>query len=377
MQRLTSVKGTRLAEVWVYEGFLATGVSFAMPGAILPALLKVWHLDDRRAGAVLFCVAFGGACGALLVRGVLPRMILAASLLLGVTGLLWAWIPAYPELPALLWGLGLGAMMTSISLLRKQQDARHSQLIRLNFVWAAGALMAPMLVSYALRTNRPRGVLLCFGVFFFLYAVGALFALRPDTSPQPNSAGQIAQLMTGLRGVPLPLIVGTILAPGIEAACSGWLATYADRYQSNLMITIAAPSSFWAGLLMSRALAFLPKADGYLEKGIRVLPVLVVAGTASLIFSAHSGMLLPSAFIVGFGLGPLYPALLSEVLDVRQNGAIFFLAGVASSVLPWMTGQVSAATRSLRGAMLVPVFSALAMLIAVGVSRGPSKRREG
>ena len=347
-----------------------------MPGAILPALLKIGHLGDRRAGAVLFCVAFGGACGALLVRGILPRMIVAASLWLGVSGFLWAWISAYPELPALLWGLGLGAMMTSISLLRKQQDARHSQLIRLNFVWAVGALMAPMLVSYALRTNRPRGVLLCFGVFFLLYAVGALFALRSDWSPRPNSAVHVAKFFGGLRGVPLPLIIGTILAPGIEAACSGWLSTYADRYQSNLLITVAAPSLFWAGLLMSRVLAFLPQADRYLENSIQVLPVLVAGGTASLILPMHPGVLLLSAFVAGFGLGPLYPALLSEVLDVRQNGAIFFLAGIASSVLPWMTGQVSAASGSLRKAMLVPVFSALAMLIAVSVSRAAGRSRD-
>jgi MFS transporter, FHS family, glucose/mannose:H+ symporter len=371
-----SGKGTRLAQVWVYAGFLATGVSLAMPGAILPALLKVWHLDDRRAGAVLFCLAFGGACGALLVRGSLPRMIAGASFSLGVTGVLWAWIPAYPELPALLWGLGLGAMMTSISLLRKQQDPRASQLIRLNFLWAVGALMAPLLVSHALRANRPRGVLLCFGAFFLLYAVGALFALRMDTFRRPNSTSQLGDLMSGLRGVPLPLIVGTILAPGIEAACSGWLATYADRYQSNLVITISTPSSFWAGLLMSRVLAFLPRGDGYLEKSIRVLPVLVVVATASLIFPVHPWLLMVSAFVVGFGLGPLYPALLSEVLDIKQTGAIFFLAGIASSVLPWMTGQVSASTRSLRTAMLIPVFGALTMLAAVGMSRTAFAKRK-
>jgi fucose permease len=360
----------------VYAGFLATGASLAMPGAILPALLRAWHLDDRGAGAVLFCMLFGGACGALLVRGALPRMIVGASFSLGVTAVLWAWMPRYPEFPALLWGLGLGAMMTSISLLRKQQDARASQLIRLNFIWAVGALMAPLLVSHALRTNRPRGVLLCFGVFFLLYAIGGLFALRMESSPQSGSSSQLAELMTGLRGVPLPLIVGTILAPGIEAACSGWLATYADRYQSNLVITIATPSSFWAGLLLSRVLAFLPRADDYLEKGIRVLPVLVVAATFSLIFPAHPGLLLMSAFVAGFGLGPLYPALLSEVLDVRHNGAIFFLAGIASSVLPWMTGQVSAGTRSLRWAMLVPMLAALTMLIAVAMSHGSFAKRE-
>jgi hypothetical protein len=83
-----------------------------------------------------------------------------------------------------------------------------------------------------------------------------------------------------------------------------------------------------------------------------------------------------SAFVAGFGLGPLYPALLSEVLDVRQNGAIFFLAGIASSVLPWMTGQVSAGTRSLRWAMLVPMFAALTMLIAVAMSHGSFAKRE-
>jgi fucose permease len=166
-----------------------------------------------------------------------------------------------------------------------------------------------------------------------------------------------------------PLILGTILAPGIEAARSGWLGTYADRYVASLFITIATPSCFWAGLLMSRVLAFLPGADSYLEKSIRALPLLVVAGTATLVLPLHPGIFLASAFVVGFGLGPLYPALLSRVLDIRQNGAIFFLAGVASSVVPWITGQVSGASRSLRAGMMVPVLGALTMLIAVVASQ--------
>jgi MFS transporter, FHS family, glucose/mannose:H+ symporter len=71
---------------------------------------------------------------------------------------------------------------------------------------------------------------------------------------------------------------------------------------------------------------------------------------------------LPGVFLVGFGLGPVYPLLLAIALQYSEKTPIFFVAGLGSAFLPWLTGIVSSSTASLRLGLLVPVFASVWML---------------
>ena len=42
-------------KIGLYLGFAATGVGVALPGALLPLLLRRWSLSDARGGLLLFC----------------------------------------------------------------------------------------------------------------------------------------------------------------------------------------------------------------------------------------------------------------------------------------------------------------------------------
>jgi len=87
-------------------------------------------------------------------------------------------------------------------------------------------------------------------------------------------------------------------------------------------------------------------------------------GSASiLLIASGSGMsILIAAFCMGFGIGPTYPLLLAWALRFQRGGAIFFLAGVGSACLPWLTGFVSTRRHSLRTGLAVPMTAALAMV---------------
>jgi len=89
----------------------------------------------------------------------------------------------------------------------------------------------------------------------------------------------------------------------------------------------------------------------------------VVAGALLLIVSNSSTGILPGVFLVGFGLGPVYPLLLAIALQCSENTTIFFVAGLGSAFFPWLTGLVSSSASSLRTGLVVPLCASVLMLI--------------
>jgi MFS transporter, FHS family, glucose/mannose:H+ symporter len=359
--RVGPTAGSLRAAIPLYLGFAATGVGVALPGALLPAMLLRWHLQDEQAGRLFLLAWIGSSLGALLVRGSLRRTLLVGSVAvaLGATGLGFcagrganAWMALY--------GLGLGLTMTSASLVRQRQSLRSgTELVRLNLLWAIGACACPSLTIRAQTTGDIRPVL-C-GLAFCFAMLAAWVAFQRDTTVAEITA-TTAHPGTVFRAVPPGLILMTVLITGIEASAGGWLATYAKRGGHGIAEAVAAPSCLWAGLLLSRL--FWSVCDRWLSHDLTVRGSIVLMGAASiLLIASGSGVLiLIAAFCLGFGIGPTYPLLLSWALRFQRGGAIFFLAGVGSACLPWLTGLVSSQQHSLRVGLAVPMVATLMMV---------------
>jgi FHS family glucose/mannose:H+ symporter-like MFS transporter len=364
----TGMAHARWSTIVLYSGFTATGIGCALPGALLPAMLSAWHLQDRGAGWLFFVITAGSASGSLLLSRQLRTSLTIGLTLLAMAAWAWSHLAGWVTLAGLLWGLGLGMTMTSISLMRQRPDGeRVAENVRLNLFWAVGAVICPLLLTHALRTSSPRGVLGDFAVGFGLLAV-AVAGLRPrsldERAARRGALLDARHARFGLAGVPLLLIVATMLSTGVEAASGAWLATYAQRSRHGLAVIVAAPTCLWAGLLLSRLLGSLPGAEQRLRRSFKGLLV-VVAGAAVGLLIPNGAVLLISSFLIGFGLGPLYPSLLTRVLGYRQTGSIFFLCGVTSAVMPWLTGVLSEHFLSLRAGLMVLVLGA-AVLLVVG-----------
>jgi fucose permease len=82
----------------------------------------------------------------------------------------------------------------------------------------------------------------------------------------------------------------------------------------------------------------------------------------SLIATTSSIGVLLAAFGLGFGLGPVYPLLLALALDFKESGVIFFVAGLGSACLPWLTGLISNQHASLHVGLFAPAVAAVLML---------------
>jgi FHS family glucose/mannose:H+ symporter-like MFS transporter len=349
----------------LYIGFAATGICCALPGALLPSLLLRWRLDDRHGGQLFFVFWMGASLGALMVQRSLRRSIATGCLL--IVGATWVLAMVGGRLASplmFLFGLGLGVTMTSMSLLRQQEKphARSVELLRLNLMWALGACASPVLMTHALRVGDPRTVLLAAGGFFALFCLWVVGGV--SGAARLDGGGRFSLPSWRVFGkVPLSLVAMTMLATGIEASGGAWLATYAQRAEHVLALTIAAPTLLWAGLLCSRLVGSLMGAEELSWRRAPAMMLLVAIATVLLVTQVHGAALLGTSFLLGFGLGPLYPILLARTMMFYQGGEIFFLAGVSSAVMPWLTGAMSKRYVSLHAGLVVPAAGAVALLL--------------
>jgi fucose permease len=147
----------------------------------------------------------------------------------------------------------------------------------------------------------------------------------------------------------------------------GWIAAYVQRTQHTIATTVTAGTLFWIGLMLSRTLVSSIGALHRAERTVlRVSLCLVLIGAVILIAESARLGALPGIFLIGFGLGPVFPLLLAIALQYSENTAIFFMAGLGSAFFPWLTGVVSSASGSLRIGLLVPL-SAAALMLALGL----------
>lgn len=346
----------------LYGAFLLTGVATATLGVALPVILKEWKLTDATGGSLLLLAWGGSTCGALLFRGNLRR---AAAVGLSLTAFAMLSLAVFDRGAALplfaVYGVGLGITMTAITLLSSQPApdiARDTVMMRLNLLWSIGACLAPTLATHALTYIRVGGLFLTLGLTFCAAALAILFIA--DKTHAPSGSTDTPPLSIP----PLSLYAMAFLAVGAESAIGGWLTAYAGRTAHTELITLSATSAFWAGLLLSRALHSIAGMRWLHSKPDLIThAAIATAATATLLAAPHSAAFLPCALLAGFGLGPLYPRMLTRVVGVYKPRAVFIVAGLGSAALPWLTGTVSHVAGSLGLGLLVPSIAASLLLL--------------
>jgi fucose permease len=258
--------------------------------------------------------------------------------------------------------------MTAISLHQAALFAqeRALELNRLNLIWAAGALAGPTLGAHSLRVASVRSIYSMIGLFFGLFALWMLVREKDAMRQEPprTVARRSWSLRQALAMWPLPILLVIFLPTGVEASMGAWTAAYVQRSHQAIATTVTAGSCFWFGLLMSRAASvFLLRKKSAERKLLRTHLLILLAGATTLIAVTATASTLPALFLIGFGLGPIYPLLLATALTYSDATPIFFLAGLGSAFLPWLTGIVSSQAHSLRVGLVVPLVASVAMLL--------------
>jgi len=345
----------------LHPAFALTGICHSIGGPLLPSLAPAFHLNDSKAGLLLFCYFAGTSLGALLCG---PRhartltfgflALTGAALAVAATGRVFL----YPVF--LLFGICVGAPMTAVSMhVGRTFGARSAApLTFLNFSWSAGALMAPLLAARMLAHHSFRAAYVILACAALVAAIACRLQLEDAPEPEPIAPPQ-ASRMLNVRLIALFAFL-TFLQVGVENTTASWLTTYVLRTAAGGAAWAAAATSlYWCGFLASRGLSSLLLLR--LDPG-RVLRVAVVVGILAgvgLIAMAGTSWHLIAMVVLGAAVAPVFPLLLArffaEARDSSDSRWVLAVCGFGGSVLPWLAGTISAHTGNLRlGLSVIP-----------------------
>jgi fucose permease len=365
--------------------FALTGIVLAIHGPLMPSIAATFHLNDSQSG-LLFLMFFSGCpLGALFCRGNYARAMVLGFLVQGVSCIGVAFAGPLLLAPAfLILGVGAGIGMSAVTLFAGRNFAARlaPALTWLNFSWSAGALTAPLLAAQILRTSLPPAQVYRLA-YLLLAGASALAALACGVmladAPEAERLAVVPTAETGPAHALLLIALFaflTFLEVGIEDTAAAWFATYSLRSASGDVALAAASSAlYWCGFLGSRGLSSLLLLR---IKPMHLLRIAVATGlAASVLLTAFSAPAVraPAMLLLGASLAPIFPLLLSTFFARARHTSdsryVLAICGFGGSVLPWLTGLISARSGNLRlGLMTIPAtLLVIALMLPVVTGR--------
>ena len=321
------------------DAFLLLGLFDSMLGVVWPSMRSHLQLPIDALGSLLLGATVGflissSASGWLLQRSRLAPILVAGT---GAQALACAAIGAgfnFASLVVCFVCLGLcsgliqAALSAAVSLW-----SRNRLMNALHGSYGAGAALAPLLVTAALALWSWRLAFFSLGVFQILLAlwwvrnrpVEAIHAARLAVSQRPRLAKK--------RFIGLGLLT-FFFASGVEMAAASWMASYLEgRWLLRGTAVGLGVFCYWVALAGSRLTAALGR-DLDPARVVLASVVLVIAGSAAVWAAPNVGFAIGSLALLGFGTGPLLPALTSltprRVGVNRATGAIGWQIGAGS-----------------------------------------------
>jgi fucose permease len=225
-----------------------------------------------------------------------------------------------------------------------------------------------MLFLPFLRRAEIQALFLTLLSLFLLLLAWVAFAERQE--PRRTQMHDSRTTRTGAVKALLPLVILAMCAVGVEAAMSGWLTTYSHRAGLRSLAGAAlATSLFWFGEMLSR-LAFSTRLLAKIGRRATLHATIggVLVSLIALIAVPSPSAILAVAAIAGICIGPLYPLLLSFMLEHSARGWIFAVGGLGAAIFPWLTGALSSHFHSLRFGLMAPCAAGLIMVLLQAVT---------
>jgi FHS family glucose/mannose:H+ symporter-like MFS transporter len=289
-----------------------------------------------------------------------------------------------PIVASALNGTGLGLVIPLTNLLVARTAGRAPSLdplarpmsssrglTILNFAWGAGSVIWPAAIAMHARMGRVG--LFEPSAFVAIGLVGSALGvnhLRGESRPPAATLSRRGgwAVSPDILGALAVYGVFQLLYVGTENAIAGWVGEHVRRIEPETRLWIAAPTTFWASLMIGRLIG--PLVLRVVSDTVAMttcLGLILVASTAIVAFGRVDVIFVAIA-IAGLGCSLVFPVLIAattEDLDRRAPalvGVAFACGGVGGALIPWLVGFTASTSGSLTTGLVVPLATSAVMI---------------
>lgn len=351
----------RLVIISVALTFIVWGAVGVLTGALLPDITRDFALSTTSAGLLIGFWSASFVAGSWLSARLVRRMPLK-TILIGASFItLIAFAGLYIVTSMILFApaFGLVGVMMGISVTIGHSlvgsafpEGRTAMLGALDVVFSLGSICAPLgVIAVTLLGFEWRALYLVLSGFFALLVAGLVMYL-PDIAPSKDSEDRRDHHKTGFLKTPYLLLLGLtgLFLGTVEWAQNSWIVSFAlDRGASEFNAQTGF-AIYLAGMLLARVLTvFMPDWLQTARNSIGLL-LLALVGNLCLMLWIGTPAFLIGNFLIGMGIGAIFPIALGRAMDFDPNRAAVssatllmgVIAGsqVAGTFLGWFADQV-------------------------------------
>ena len=316
----------------IYLCFISLGLPDSFIGACWPAISDTFKVSESFQGLstliVSLCTIFSAFLTGPLQRRFKTHTIVVVSICLTVLGLVG--IMFSPNIVIFIISmipLGLGA--GSIDAVLNNYVAINYKAHHLHFLhscWSLGALLSPIVASFFLvDTKGWRNALFVLAITQAIILLISLFSkpLWKDTElarEEINNDIKLTFFETfKIRGA-LAIILAFFFIMGAEMLMINWFTSMLV-FSRGINQDIAArwTSYIFIGYTVSRLLSGLLSKWINDKNIIRIFTTLYIISVVSLMFIRYEPLIPIIAFMLGFGMGPIYPAIVHDTPNKFSN----------------------------------------------------------
>ena len=331
----------------IYVIFISLGLPDSIIGGVWPSLAASFNVPPDWQGFVTvtisLCTIFSSFVSLKLIKYIKPKYVITFSILLTAVGILCFGLSSefyFLILSCIPFGLGAGAIDTLLN----NYIALHYKAVHMNFLhafWGVGTILSPLILSTFLTTENEswRKGIIALSIIqsvIFLIALANIWVWNKadkifNKFEHPEEKEEEEKITLGffntfrIKGVWFA-IIGFFSYIAVESLSGFWFSSFVtyglhDKFVIDAAQVATWTSLFYVGITLGRFSGGLLSFKINDRNRIRIGVSIIFVGIVLLFTTSLQGVtnitylqiILPvSVFLLGFGCGPIYPAIIHD-----------------------------------------------------------------